>query len=164
MLDALFGDVGYYSEAGKAGTLFPVKSSTISMERERVVIDVYCAGDRTIVASFHCSFYFKNSSQKIETTLMGFPIQYFREEYDYEPFDEMDKPEYKNRNWVSNFTVTINGKNVPYIVCSDTANPDLPQVGDYDAVYAFEYVFKPAEEFFLVKDYERSDRLDRTVK
>jgi hypothetical protein len=157
MPDAVFGDVGYYSEAGKAGTLFPVKSSNVSMESEMVVIDVDRAGDRHITSSFHCLFHFKNSSKKAETALMGFPIRYFKEEYDDNTFvdmEEMEEMEDKDLNWVNNFTVTIDGKNIPYNVYSDTANPDLPQVGDYDAVYAFEYVFKPAEAVTINVDYD----------
>ena len=69
-----FGNDGSYTIVGQGGSLMPIKNYTISMEKEKITIDVYMDYLYSYTLFYRCEFMFLNTKATKQNVLMGFPL------------------------------------------------------------------------------------------
>jgi hypothetical protein len=137
----IFGNVAEYVQ-GAAGALYPLKSTDLIMENERIVIDAY-RGYRPEPPSgrknadwvtnyyyyfeYDCTYTLRNIGEK-QSFLLGFPVKYGRIA-DYHTLDEYNP-------MITDFQVKINGTSTEYDRYIHGFNPELNEL-DYNEVYGF---------------------------
>lgn len=152
---------------GTGSTIYPVKNNAIAMDSEKVVITASGTAFETWYhPSWHydCHFVLRNTTKKTFKLQIGFPVYFGDARTNDWGFDEensgrlwagtlVPKKFSKPHNRVMNFSIYVNGEDVPYKI---TKGIKLfkDQVIPYDRVYRWLMAFGPEAVMDLHVSYD----------